>query len=291
MISKKARILEQGLYIIGIRNIISRIMLSPKRKQRSEEPPKSFYRKYSVESRIIENRKCFTFKGTLNPRKHILYFHGGAYTMQAKRRHWHIVDRLLQKTQCDITFVNYPLVPEFKCLDTIDMTSKAYAYFCAAADQDMVLMGDSAGGGLALALALLIKQDDDLPKPVKLALLSPWLDVSMEIPTSIDLEKSDLILDKETLTTVGKRYAGDLNTNDPSCSPLYGNLRDIGEIALFTGTKDILHVQAKYLRDSLISNNQKVVYHKFENMQHAWIAFPIPEAEQALNLVASFINE
>jgi epsilon-lactone hydrolase len=90
---------------------------------------------------------------------------------------------------------------------------------------------------------------------------------------------------------VGKKYAGDLNSKNPLCSPLYGNLMDVGEVALFTGTNDILYVQAKRLRDSLVSHNQKVSYYEYEKMQHVWIVFPIPEAENALNIAASFINK
>lgn len=291
MISKRARIFEKGLSSFGMRRIIANIMLNPKRNQKCDEPPKRFYKKYTVEHCVIDNNKCITIKHAVNPQKHIFYFHGGAYTIQAKKTHWHIVDRLLQKTQCTITFVNYPLAPEFTCPDTINMISKAYAYFCEAGDQETILMGDSAGGGLALALALLIKQNYDLPQPSKLVLLSPWLDVSMQISTSAELEKSDLLLDKEVLKAVGKKYAGELSTKDPLCSPLYGNLMDIGAVAMFTGTNDILHVQAKRLRDILADKNQKIAYYEYEAMQHVWIAFPIPEAEEALNQVAAFINQ
>jgi epsilon-lactone hydrolase len=207
MISRKAKYFETGLRLIGMRRIISCMMRNPKHRCRNELPPKSFYKKYTVKSCVIENRKCITLKHTANPKKHIFYFHGGAYTIQAKKAHWRIVDRLLRQTQCMITFINYPLAPQCTCMDTIDMVSKAYAYFCKAGDQEIVLMGDSAGGGLALALAQRIKQNDDLPKPEKLVLFSPWLDVSMEVPSSKELEKSDLILDKEVLKAVGKKYA------------------------------------------------------------------------------------
>jgi acetyl esterase/lipase len=291
MISKKAKVFETGLRIIGVRKIISRMMRSPKRSYRNELPPKSFFKEHTVEICLILNRKCIMLKHTVNPKKHIFYFHGGAYTMQAQKPHWHIIDRLLRETQCMIIFINYPLAPEFTCVDTINMVSKAYSYFCKTSEQEIILMGDSAGGGLALALAQLIKQNDDLPKPDKLVLFSPWLDVSMEIPLSKELEESDLILDKKVLKIVGEKYAGDLDTKNPLCSPLYGDLIDIKEVALFTGTNEILHVQAKRLRDMLVNNNKKVSYYEYEKMQHVWVMFPIPEAKDALNLAALFINK
>ncbi len=290
MSSRKAKLIETSLGIIGIRRIISKMMLAPKRNCRNDLPPKNFYRKYNVKCCVIENRKCVSIRHADNPQKHILYFHGGAYTIQAKKTHWHIVERLLRETQCVITFINYPLAPEFTCVDTIDMVCKAYAHFCTAGEQRMILMGDSAGGGLALALAQLTKKNNDLPKPEKLVLFSPWLDVSMDISAPKELEENDLLLDKEVLKAIGIKYAGNLDAKDTMCSPLYGDLVDIGDVALFTGTNEILHAQAKRLKDCLVSNNQKVCYYEYEKMQHVWIVFPIPEAEDALNQAILFIR-
>lgn len=205
--------------------------------------------------------------------------------------HWKIIKHILNEIDCTITFINYPLVPEYTCFDTINMVMDAYSYLCNSSNQEIILMGDSAGGGLALALAQNISANNINSKPSKIILLSPWLDVSMQNEISEDLAARDLILDENTLKIIGKRYAGELNSANHLCSPLYGNLTDIGEIALFTGTSDILNGQAKILKDKVHENNGSLVYYEYENMQHVWVGYPIPEAKDALNKVCAYIKK
>jgi len=257
MISNEGRIIEKVLSLIVMRNAVYKMICNPKRNNQYEEPPKSFYKKYIIKCDTISDRKCVSLKSSVNPKKHILYFHGDAYTMQAKKIHWHITGNILSKTQCEITFINYPLTPEYTCVDTMAMVIKAYSLLCKTNEQETILIGDSSGGGLALSLAQYIKLEDIQPKPAKIILLSPWLDISMENNIPIEQEDSDLILSKEMLKVVGKRYAGDYDIKNYRCSPLYGDIMGIGDIALFTGTSEILNVQARQLRDKLRSHGQK----------------------------------
>jgi len=210
--------------------------------------------------------------------------------MQASKMHWRIVESILNEIQCAVTFINYPLTPENTCGDTINMAADTYAYLCCENCQKMILMGDSAGGGLALALAQHIKAKDSMRKPSKIVLLSPWLDVSMDNDISVEQVSKELILDEETLKTIGKTYAGDLDTKNPLCSPLYGEMADIGEIALFTGTSEVLNMQAEILKEKATRNNNSPAYYEYEDMQHVWICFPIPEAKDAMEKICAFIK-
>lgn len=291
MVSNRAKFLEISLRVTGMRRIISRMILHPKRTGRYELPPKSFYKKYTVRSVKIEGRTCVTVKQNTENKRQILYFPGGAYALPPNKAHWSIVERFMQETQADVTLINYPLAPEYTCLHTVDMALKAYEYFCKDPDTEIVLAGDSAGGGLALALAQQLKHKDSFPKPDKLVLFSPWLDVSMDIPVSRDLAESDFLLSKEVLKAAGKQYGGELDLKDPLCSPLYGRFTGVGEIALFTGTKEILYTQAKCLKESFVANSIEISYYEYESMQHVWVLFPIPEAEHALDAAISFINK
>jgi epsilon-lactone hydrolase len=290
MISKTGRIIEILLILIRARNVVSKMICNPKRKNQYEEPPKSFYKKYIIKCFTIRDRKCVSLKSSVNPKKHILYFHGGAYTIQASKLHWHMIENILSKTQCEVTFINYPLTPEYTCVDTMAMVIEAYSLFCKTNEQEIILIGDSAGGGLALSLAQYLKKEGIQPKPAKIILLSPWLDISMENNIPIKKEKSDLILLKETLMKVGKRYAGDYDTKNYLCSPLYGDLSGIGYIAIFTGTSDILNAQARQLMDKLKGHGQEFSYYEYERMQHIWIGFPIPEAKEAMEKIILLIE-
>ena len=96
-------------------------------------------------------------------------------------------------------------------------------------------MGDSAGGGLALALALIVKERG-LKKPDNLVLYSPWLDVSMTNPEIPDYDSKDVILNLESMDEAADLYVSDLSKKDPRVSPIYGYLSDLGGILMFYGT-------------------------------------------------------
>ena len=124
--------------------------------------------------------KCFSVYSTKNADKHIMYFHGGAYSLQASKIHWKLIDSIIKQTKAKVTFFDYALVPESDCVNTLETVKKAYKHILKEAGQEIILMGDSAGGGIALALSIAINKDNITPIPSKILLLSAWLDVSME---------------------------------------------------------------------------------------------------------------
>ena len=83
------------------------------------------------------------------------------------------IKNILKKVPCTITFIDYPLLPEYDCMDVFSMVKDSYLDSCSAEDREIILMGDSAGGGLALALAQNINMENIYPKPSKIILLSP----------------------------------------------------------------------------------------------------------------------
>jgi acetyl esterase/lipase len=290
MISKRAKVIEKILGFIRFKNIVSKMMLNPRRRKKYLLPPEALLRHFNPEKLNINNRECFSFSSVEDPKKHIFYFHGGAYTLQPNMLHWRIISRILKKVPCKVTFIEYPLTPEHTCNDAVNVASDIYLELCDPEKEEIILMGDSAGGGLALSLAQSIKVNDITPEPSKIVLLSPWLDVSMEWKIPEDLAAKDLILDRDTLKIIGKKYAGKINTGNYLCSPLYGDVSDIGEIAIFTSTNDILNIQAKRLKEKVIKDGGSIEYHEFKDMQHIWIGFPIPEARDAMEKVCLFIE-
>ena len=291
MLSKRAALLEKILRGFGIKRILSRKRQNPDRKVRYELPPGSFSKKYVLHREKIAGMKCVTVRPEVGTHKYVLYFHGGAYTKQARRMHWTVVDRMIAATHCAVTFINYPLAPQSTCEKTVQAVLEAYQYLCKDDGREVILAGDSSGGGLALVLAQNIKLRGISPKPSKVILLSPWLDVSMNDDIPKETAGSDLILDNDALRLAGLGYAGNLSTKDPLCSPIYGEFSDIGQIALFTGTNDILNIQARALRDRIACNNGGFHYYEYEDMQHVWMVFPIPEAGDAMRKVCDFIQK
>lgn len=291
MPSRQAQIIARTMKRLNLKQIVSQNAISTNRNFHFEEPGKSFRQKYPVEVYKLDGFKCIYTSSALdnNPLYHIIYFHGGSYTKPAVRAHWHIIDNILSRLNVDLTFVNYPLSPEHKCIQTIDMAYGAYRNVADHYNKKIVLMGDSAGGGLALALAEYIKRKNKKTRPKKIVLLSPWLDISMDTYVSKELAQRDLILDQDMLKLMGEYYAGYMSTKNYLCSPLYGKLRGLGEIAVFTGTHDILYAQAEELKRKMKRIKQQLSYYPYEEMPHVWMGYPIPEAKEAFDDIAEFI--
>ena len=290
MISTKARVLEKALAIANFKRITSKKIFSFKRKSRNRKSPKYLYKKYNIKEFLVDSMSGFSIYSTKNTNNHILYFHGGAYSVQASRIHWRFIDSIIKNTNSTVTFLDYPLAPESDCIKTFEIVKKAYKSITKEAGQEIILMGDSAGGGLALALSIAINEENMGPKPLKIVLLSAWLDVSMEGNDYTCYSDQDVILDVGTLKEIGALYAGDLETKDYRCSPIFGELNGIGKVAIFTGAKDILNIQSRELKDKLIQNGHDCTYYEYENMQHIWMLLPIPEAQDAFTKICDFIN-
>jgi len=281
---------EKTIRSIGVNNFTRKIVLTPLRLSKYLEPPKSIYKKHEVQSYDVMGRKCVNVKSAQNAAKHIMYFHGGAYSAQATKPHWSLIDYMLTNAPLEVTFVNYPLAPEHKCPETIEMAMATYKKAFKGSKQEIILMGDSAGGGLAMAIAQVIEKENIMPKPDKLVLLSPWLDISMDDELPEALAESDPVLDNETLKQAGENYAGDMDTKNFRCSPIYGEFGGEWQIALFTGTHDILNYQANKLKE-IYKDSDKLSFYEYEDMLHVWMLFPIPEAKDAKGKIMEFIGE
>lgn len=295
MPSPQAQLLAHTMRRLNLKKLISKNVLGELRRSFGyEEPPASFRLKYPVKVHTIDGCKCVYTKSTKvqKPKFHIIYFHGGSYHMPAIRVHWHMIESILSRVRAELTFVNYPLSPEHSCMDAIKMASHAYNYVASNHSENIVLMGDSAGGGLALALAQYLHKNRVKPAPKKLVLLSPWLDVSMDNDISGDLAKRDLLLDVNMLKTMGKQYARDMDTHNYLCSPLYGSkLKKLNEVAVFIGTNDILYAQAQELKKRMKRAKPPLSYYEYEDMPHVWMGYPIPEAKQAFDDIGEFLRK
>ena len=290
MISITEKIIENIMFAVNLKKGTSDSMLNPARTSRYAEPPKKYYKKYSSDIFTIDGRKCVTLKSSENPAKHIIYFHGGGYSAETDKSHWKFIDFLLNHIPAQATMVDYPLSPENTCKNCIVMVTEAYKKLSAKEDMEIILMGDSAGGGLALALAQNINHLNISPKPGKIILLSPWVDISMDDEMPEELAKSDPALDNDLLKTLGKNYAGDMDTKDFRCSPIYGNLADIADTALFIGTHDILFLQAVRLKEKMDVLPCKLSFYKYEGMIHDWMLFPLPGSSDAKKKIIEYIN-
>ncbi len=147
-------------------------------------------------------------------------------------------------------------------------------------------MGDSAGGGLSLALVQHMREEGS-EQPAHLILLSPWLDVTLTNPAIQEVEALDVVLGVQGLRDAGEMYAGETGTTHYHVSPIYGSVKDLAPITLFIGTHDVLVADCRKLKAQAAAEGVEIDYHEYDEMMHVWMMLPAPEAEQAMNTIAA----
>ncbi len=256
--------------------------ITDSQRARTSQPPKALYQRHRVSHHNVRGFPCVR----LSPKKgaseqHVLYLHGGAYVHSIERSHWLFIGRLVDKLGCTVTVPVYPLAPDYQCDTTLAVVEEAYARFLAESDPArQVVMGDSAGGGLTLALAQRLKEQG-CPQPAHLVLISPWLDVTMRDPAVPILDRRDPYLSTPGLLEAGRMYAGDRDLSDPRISPINGHLDGLGHISVFAGTRDVLLLDARRLQRLAAAQGTSLDYFEYQGMFHGWVLQKLPEGRQA----------
>jgi acetyl esterase/lipase len=289
--SVQAKFITFILRLSNANKMVEKSFLNP---ARSTKPLVTKYlrRSFNVSEFQVLGKSVVTIQPkTQVTNMHVLYFHGGAYLLEGNSMHWKIVETVVNKANCKVSYIDYPLAPECTYKITFDMVQQSFDRLTQQYPNDrFMLMGDSAGGGLALAFAQKLANENAVVQPVKNILFSPWLDLSMQNPEIKKQESLDKLLPLQGLIEAGKKYAGGDDVNNYLLSPINGNMAGIGETIIFYGTHELFYPDCKKMKDKTISLGN-FTFHEFHEMQHDWVILPIPEAKEALNIAIEFINK
>ena len=217
----------------------------------------------------------------------ILYLHGGAYMNDPIFFHLKFVDRLVRKTGLEAYFPIYPLAPNHNYKETYDLLLKQYKKIIDM-NKNVVIIGDSAGGGLALGFSLYLK-NLSMKLPNKLVLISPWVDVTLKNPEIKKYEKIDPILSKYGLTKIGKIWAGDLDLHDYRVSPIYSSFVDLPSTMLIAGKREILYPDIQLLNDKMIQDGVKTEMIVKNKMYHIYPLYAPFEGKKVFKRIAEYI--
>jgi epsilon-lactone hydrolase len=265
--------------------------MHPKRSAKVKAPYFS-NKKYSTTELMVLGRPVLPIRPIESKAlAHVVYFHGGGYSIEASGLHFQLMKQLIDLANCTVTYMDYPLAPEFSVVDTMDMALEAYSQLLLAhPEHQFVLMGDSAGGGLALSLSMLIR-DKGLKDAKKIILFSPWLDIKLTNERISLYEKRDFVLNAESLRKIGEIYRGDLHASHYLVSPKYGDLKGLGDIAVFFGSEEIFYPDCLEFCGANSTGSARVTAYEYAGMQHDWVILPIPEAHRALDEAVVFMRE
>ncbi len=226
----------------------------------------------NLETEEFIGRKVFiiTPKNEQKSEKVILYLHGGSYVAETSSNHWKFLEKLVKDTNATIILPDYPLTPKYTYKDVFTMITPLYKEIIEEVPtNNLILMGDSAGGGMGLALLERLSEEN-LEMPYKTILISPWLDIRLENPEIDNVQKYDKDLNKESLKIAGIAYAGKDGIDSYLVNPIDGDLSKLKNITIFTGTYDILNPDVHILDEKANEVNVDLEIKEYEGAGHIW---------------------
>lgn len=238
---------------------------------------------YPAEWLIPHNPPCAT----------ILYFHGGGYCLGSHKTHRAFLSYLCQITNARILSFDYRLSPEHPFPAALNDAMEIYTWLHKQKGPSSIYFaGDSAGGGLALALLLASKKEGGtLPKGV--ICFSPWTDLTHQGKTIETNQATDTLLYGPSLPIVANLYVGNDDPSHPYLSPLYGNLSNLPPIFIQTANEEILLSDSLRLFYKVKESKGLITLEIWKDRFHAWqyLAPLLPEAREALMHVKSFLEQ
>ena len=226
----------------------------------------------NLETEEFIGRKVFiiTPKNEQKSEKVILYLHGGSYVAETSSDHWRFLEKLVKDTNATIILPDYPLTPKYTYKDVFTMITPLYKEIIEEVPtNNLILMGDSAGGGISLALLERLGKEN-IEMPYKTILISPWLDVRLENPEIDNVQKYDKDLNKESLKIAGIAYAGKDGIDSYLVNPIDGDLSKLKNITIFTGTYDILNPDVHVLEKKANEVNVSLEIKEYDGAGHIW---------------------
>lgn len=224
---------------------------------------------------------------TATPMRHVLYLHGGAYVLGSADTHKALAARYAAAAPAIIHALDYRLAPEHPYPAALE-DAVAAARALAEVDGDYALLGDSAGGGLALATAIALRDNGAL-LPRRIVLVSPWVDLTLSGASMDEKAEDDPMLSRRGLEQDAGRYRGTVPAKNSSVSPLFADLSGLPPVFLQVGDAEVLRDDTLRLTDALAAAQVEVTLEVWRDMTHAWAAFSAPEADASIRSGAAFI--
>ena len=224
----------------------------------------------------------------------ILYLHGGGYSIGSVNTHADMVSRICRASGARAFSLNYRLAPENPYPAAVEDATKAYRWLLkqGVRPESIVISGDSAGGGLALATLLALKAAGD-PLPGAAVLLSPWTDLDATGESIKTRAESDPMIVADPLKTMAKIYAGTASLTDPLVSPLYGDYSGLPPILIQVGDAEVLLDDATRVAEKAKAAGVDCTLEIFDEMIHVFQIFAatLPEGQQAIDKIGEWVKQ
>lgn len=223
----------------------------------------------------------------------VLHLHGGSYVMGETPRHWSWLEELRRRSGVAAAMIHYRMPPQHPFPRALEDAAGVVGQLVREARLTpgrWILSGDSAGGGLALALAQRLR-DEGHGAPAGLLLTSPWTDLTLSDPVVALQADRDVVSTPAALHRAGKLYAGSYLRSDPRLSPRFGAFHGLPPVHLIASGDDMLVGDARAAHASLADAGVEVEYHEQTGAPHDHpILAQGPAAQWALRRQIAFVR-
>ena len=228
------------------------------------------------------------------PGRVLLYLHGGGYTIGSPRSHRPLAARLGVAARTVLIVPDYRLGPEHRFPAAVEDAVAVYRALLdgGAEPGQLIVAGDSAGGGLTLALALALKAEG-LPQPAGFFAISPWADLTQSGASYAAKAEHDPMITKDGLDQMALAYLGGLDAHDPLASPIFGDFTGVSPVLIQTGSEEALLSDSITMADVLAHARVEVrleVWPEMIHVFHAW-GGQLQAARRAIRLAGAWMEE
>ncbi|MGW6921136.1 alpha/beta hydrolase [Streptomyces sp. NPDC054950] len=231
--------------------------------------------------------------GDGEPSGTVLYFHGGGYALGSAAASVNLAADIARRSSTIVYTVDYRLAPENRFPAAVDDALAAYRGLLerGVPARTIAVSGESAGGGLALALLVAVKEAG-LPQPAAAAVLSPWADLTQSGRSHETKTAVDPALTRQALTTRADHYLAGADPRSPLASPLFADLRELPPLLIQAGTYEVLLDDALRLAAKAADDDVAVTLQTFPGAPHVFQGFAavLAEGARALDDVATFLR-
>ena len=230
------------------------------------------------------------------PERTVVYFHGGGYVSGSPPdRYLPLAGAVALAANARVHAVDYRLAPETRFPGAFEDCLAAYRWTVrhgGADPESVAVLGDSAGGNLAVAVTVAAR-DEDLPLPSCVAVISPFADLTFS-GASLELRKLlDPYVTRELLESMAAEYLDGADPADPRCSSVFADLHDLPSLLIQVGEDEILFDDAARIRDAAISAGVDTTFQPWVHGIHVWpvyISAGLPESALAIEHLAAFLK-
>jgi epsilon-lactone hydrolase len=223
----------------------------------------------------------------------ILFVHGGAYIQGSPRASRGFASQFAARAHVVTLVISYPLAPEHPVPAAPETALSAYRWLKKQGFENVAVVGESAGGGLALVTLAEIAAEKDLSQAVAGVVLSPWTDLSLSGASMIDAGVEDPILSRDMLVDAAKACLGSADPRDPLASPLFGSLAGLPPLLIQVGSDEILLDDSVRYARAASDAGVPVTFQIWKGLHHVFQLnnSDLVSARRALDRVGLFLDE